>query len=133
PLRKRLSGGMTYETLLDYRHRGFRDDFQVNSLQLSNGVTDSGDVVFSEIGHLAGVSNTDWSWSATFGDFDNDGYKDILITNGNPKAVNDYDYQLAMFAVRRSKMDPRESQRRGLDLLSRLRSIDASNYVFRNN
>ena len=44
---------------------------------------------------LAGVAATDWSWSALFADFDNDGYKDIFISNGYPKAVNDLDYQTA--------------------------------------
>ena len=41
---------------------------------------------------LAGVAHTDWSWSALFADFDNDGRKDIFIGNGYPKAVNDLDY-----------------------------------------
>src|SRR5439155_22742558 len=120
PLRKRMSGGMTYETSVDYRRRGFLDDFQVNSLQLSNGVTPAGDVVFSEVSHLAGVSNTDWSWTALFADFDNDGFKDILITNGYPKAGNDYDYQRAMFAIKRRVEPATTSQRQGRDVLDRL-------------
>jgi hypothetical protein len=132
-LRKSMSGGMTYQTVLDYRDRGFRDDYQVNSLQLSNGVTDSGTVVFSEIGHLAGVSNTDWSWSSTFADFDNDGFKDILITNGYPMAVNEYDYQSAMFAIKRARIADREAQARGRTLLNHLRAIDVPNFAFRNN
>jgi len=44
-----------------------------HSLQLSNGLTPEGDVSFSEIGRLAGIAYTDWSWSALFADFDNDG------------------------------------------------------------
>src|SRR5881296_4407055 len=77
--RKRMSGYLTYGSRVELHARGFRDDFDVNSLQLSNGLTQNGDVIFSEIGRLAGIAYTDWSWSALFADFDNDGYKDILI------------------------------------------------------
>src|SRR5213080_875814 len=83
--RKRMSGYLTEGGRMEVRHRGFRDDYDVNSLQMSNGVTNNGAVMFSEIAHLAGLAYTDWSWSALFGDFDNDGYKDIVITNGYPK------------------------------------------------
>src|SRR5256886_1107090 len=89
--RKRMSGYLTSGSRVELHARGFRDDFDVNSLQLSNGLTQNGDVIFSETGRLAGIAYTDWSWSALFADFDNDGYKDILITNGYPKAVNDLD------------------------------------------
>src|SRR2546423_9472220 len=71
--RKQTSWYQTYAALLDSRSRGFRDDYAQNSLQLNNGVTKEGDPVFSEISRLAGVSHTDWSWSALFADFDNDG------------------------------------------------------------
>src|SRR6266853_2208958 len=126
--RKRMSGYLTYGSRVELRARGFRDDFDVNSLQLSNGLTRNGDVIYSEIGRLAGIAYTDWSWSALFADFDNDGYKDILITNGYPKAVNDLDYQTAVFAARRAGDD-----RRALRLLKELPGYDFSNYVFRNN
>src|SRR2546425_6356029 len=82
--RKRMSGYLTEGSRMELRHRGFRDDYDVNSLQMSNGVTNNGAVMFSEIAHLAGLAYTDCSWSALFGDFDNDGYKDIFITNGYP-------------------------------------------------
>src|SRR5205823_13655255 len=80
--RKRMSGHVTENGRMELRERGFRDDYDVNSLQLSNGVTQNGDVIFSEIAALAGGAKPDWYWSALFGDFDNDGYKDIFITNG---------------------------------------------------
>src|SRR5437870_3391710 len=80
--RKRMSGYLTEGGRMELRHRGFRDDYDVNSLQMSNGVTNNGAVMFSEIAHLAGLAYTDWSWSALFGDFDNDGYKDIVIKIG---------------------------------------------------
>ena len=134
--RKRMSGFTTYGNLLDSRSRGFRDDYTQNSLQLSNGVISEGDpslrsgqgVVFSEIARLAGVSATDWSWSALFADFDNDGYKDIFIGNGYPKGVNDLDYaSAAMSALRR------RDTVRARTLLKQLPGIDLPNYVFRNN
>jgi hypothetical protein len=130
--RKRMSGFTTYASQEDTRRRGFRDDYTQNALQLNNGVTSGGDVVFSEIARMAGVAATDWSWSPLFADFDNDGHKDILITNGYPKAVNDLDYQTAMFAARRNDAGGRPS-RRALDLLRTLYAYDLPNYVFRNN
>ncbi|HEU4748329.1 MAG TPA: VCBS repeat-containing protein, partial [Gemmatimonadaceae bacterium] len=128
--RKRMSGFTTYGTLVESRSRGFRDDYSANSLQLSNGITNDGDVIFSEIGRLAGVAHTDWSWSALFADFDNDGFKDIFISNGYPKAVNDLDYQKAMFPLRRR--NNAASRRARLELLNTLPGYEESNYVFRN-
>ena len=128
--RKRMSGFTTYGGLLESRSLGFRDDFTANSLQLSNGVTKDGDVIFSDIASLAGVAHTDWSWSALFADFDNDGYKDIFISNGYPKAVNDLDYQTTMFAL--SRRPDAASRRAQLDLLKRLPGYEEASYVFRN-
>jgi hypothetical protein len=128
--RKVMSGFATSGSVYELRNRGFRDDYTANSLQLSNGVTKDGDVIFSEIARLAGVSHTDWSWSALFADFDNDGYKDIFIGNGYPKAANDLDYQGAIFALRRR--GGAASRRAGLELLNRLPGYEESNYVFRN-
>ncbi len=120
--RKRMSGYLTYGGRLELRRRGFRDDYDANSLQLSNGG------VFSEIGGLAGISATDWSWSALFADFDNDGLKDIFATSGYPKAPNDLDYQTAVFAARRNG-----DHRAALQQLRELRSYRVTNSVFRNN
>ena len=125
--RKRMSGFLTYGGQAELRSRGFRDDYDINSLQLNNGVTSHGDAVFSEIARLAGVAYTDWSWSALFGDFDNDGYKDIFITTGYPKAVTDLDYQSAMRRAQRTG-----DNRRALNLLKELRSYAVSNAIFRN-
>jgi enediyne biosynthesis protein E4 len=125
--RKRMSGNLTYGGQMKLRSRGFRAAYDLNSLQLNNGLTKDGDVVFSEIARLAGVAYTDWSWSALFGDFDNDGYKDIFITNGYPKAVNDFDYQTAVFRARQVG-----DTQRALKQLRELHSYAGTNYVFRN-
>ncbi|TVR14777.1 MAG: RNA-binding protein [Balneolaceae bacterium] len=58
-----------------------------NTLQLNNG-----DGVFTEIGQLAGVHKSDWSWATLLADFDNNGHKDIYITNGFPRFYTDLDY-----------------------------------------
>lgn len=126
--RKRMSGFVTYGSQLDLRSRGFRDDYTQNSLQLNSSITPAGDVVFSEISRLGGVSATDWSWSALFADFDNDGKKDIFIGNGYPKAVNDLDYAGAANAALR-----RGDTSRAHRLLRELPAISLPNYVFRNN
>src|SRR5213083_221327 len=126
--RKRMSGYLTYARRSDQRRRGFRDDDDANALQLSNGVTPSGDVVFSEIANLAGTATTDWSWSALFADLDNDGRKDIFVTNGYPKAPNDLDYQAAVFAARRNN-----NAAAAREQLLALRSYRVPNYLFRNN
>lgn len=126
--RKRMSGFLTYAGLIDSRRRGFRDDYSENSLQLNNGVTEDGDLVFSDIARMAGVSRTDWSWSALFADFDNDGYKDIFISNGYPKGVTDLDY---MRAAASAQQRGDSARKRGL--LKDLPSYEVPNYVFRNN
>src|SRR5438094_5237361 len=128
--RKRMSGFMTYNNLLDSRSRGFRDDYSVNSLQLSNGVTKDGDVVFSEISRLAGVSHTDWSWSALFADFNNDGYKDLFIGNGYPKAANDLDYINVVFAAQHN--GTADAKRRAREMLRQLPGYNERSYVFQN-
>ena len=120
---KRMSGYLTYFGQLDMRRRGFRQDYDANALQLNSGTG-----TFSDIAWLAGMAATDWSWSALFADFDNDGAKDIFITNGYPKAPNDLDYQTAVLGARRA-----DDHQRALDELAELRSYRVSNYVFRNN
>jgi len=129
--RKRVLGFATYNSVNELRSRGVREDYSANTLQLSNGVTSEGDVVFSEIGRLAGISHTDWSWSALFADFDNDGLKDIFIGNGYPKAVNDLDYMTTTTGAMRQGLR-NATNRRALDNLQRLPGYDSPNYVFRN-
>lgn len=122
--RRRMSGTLSYGGMLETRSRGYRDDYSLNTLQLSNGRTAGGDVLFSEIARMAGVAHTDWSWSALFADFDNDGRKDVFIGNGYPKAVNDLDY----VAQRRAGASPAAAYQD----LQRLPGYEEPNYLFRN-
>ncbi|HUE77448.1 MAG TPA: VCBS repeat-containing protein, partial [Longimicrobiales bacterium] len=129
--RKRISGSTTYIKLRRLSSRGFAPQYNTNTLQLNRGVTADGRVIFSEIARMAGVAYTDWSWSALFGDYDNDGFKDIFVTNGYPKAVIDFDYQTERFSARRIT-DEGRSQARIRELLDELHGYHVPNYVFRN-
>jgi hypothetical protein len=131
PTRKRMSGAISYSDQVENRRRGQHSAYNLNTLQLSNGLTGAGDVVFSEIGRLAGVAYTHWSWSALFADCDNDGNKDLFVTNGYPKAVTDFDYQMAMHRLHRAEGESISPQR--LEILRALPPFAAANYMFRNN
>jgi hypothetical protein len=126
--RKRTNGTTTMGTFIDAQRRGYRIDYSQNALQLNDAVTVDSVPLFSEISRLAGVSATDWSWSALFADFDNDGYKDIFIGNGYPKAVNDLDYMAPAFGAMRNGYTA--AARR---MLRALPAYEFSNFVFRNN
>ncbi|HEV2352705.1 MAG TPA: CRTAC1 family protein, partial [Puia sp.] len=76
---------------------GYEYQYPRNTLQINEGRRvgpgDSlGDPVFSDIGYYAGIEATDWSWTPLVADFDNDGYRDIVITNGYPRDVTDHDF-----------------------------------------
>lgn len=66
---------------------GFHHQYMFNSLQRNNG-----NGTFSEVAHLAGISNTDWSWAVLANDLDNDGYKDVFITNGLKRDFRNNDF-----------------------------------------
>jgi hypothetical protein len=86
-IRKQSGGEDDYELSELKLGYGYNHQFVRNTLQLNLG-----DNMFSEIGQLAGVSSTDWSWSPLFCDVDNDGWKDLFITSGIYRRANDLDY-----------------------------------------
>ena len=79
-------GGMNPEDFWENVEKGRHFQYMYNTLQLNNGNSS-----FSEIAHLSGVATTDWSWSILMADFDNDGWKDIFITNGAKRAMRNSD------------------------------------------
>jgi hypothetical protein len=82
---------------------GYHPQNARNTLHLNNGTLDAGarksnvqstasNIYFSEIGMFAGVHASDWSWASLFMDFDNNGYKDLFVSNGIERRMNDIDY-----------------------------------------
>ena len=79
--------------IFEYKKRlGFHYQFARNTLQLNRGVDRNGIPRFSDIAPLAGVEATDWSWAPLAADWDNDGWKDVFISNGINRRPNDMDY-----------------------------------------
>ncbi|MEM6963454.1 MAG: VCBS repeat-containing protein [Bacteroidota bacterium] len=71
---------------------GFHYQYMYNALQLNQGINQQGNLQFSNVARLGGLATTDWSWAPIFADFDNDGHKDIFITNGIKRDVNNKDF-----------------------------------------
>ncbi|GAB5554969.1 MAG: VCBS repeat-containing protein [Saprospiraceae bacterium] len=71
---------------------GFHYQYMYNALQTAVGVRDNGLPFYAETAKLSGLHKTDWSWACLFADFDNSGFKDLFITNGVRKDINNKDY-----------------------------------------
>ncbi|MEJ7684156.1 MAG: CRTAC1 family protein [Segetibacter sp.] len=104
---------------------GFYYQYMSNMLHINNG-----NGTFSEAGQLAGISNTDWSWAPLFADYDNDGWKDLYVTNGYLRDYTNMDFMKYMsdFLQDRSVM-----RRDLLDLVYKIPSSEVVNYIFKNN
>jgi len=105
---------------------GFYYQYMRNMLQLNNG-----NGTFSEIGQLAGVSNTDWSWSALLADYDNDGLKDLMITNGYLRDYTHLDF--IKYMENYVAMKGRLQREDVLEIIKQMPASNVSNYIFKNN
>lgn len=102
-----------------------------NTLQLNRGNDRLGNPQFSEIAFAAGVAKTDWSWASLFMDMDNDGYKDIYITNGIVRRPNDLDFADYYKRIR-SEQEKSSDAVSDLDLIKQMPELEISNYIYRN-
>ncbi|MCK8520795.1 VCBS repeat-containing protein [Aquimarina sp. D1M17] len=71
---------------------GFHYQYMHNCLQENSGIVENGVPKFSNVSRITGTSSTDWSWGPLFADFNNDGYKDLFISNGTRREINNNDY-----------------------------------------
>ena len=104
----------------------FTPQYMFNSLYINNG---SG--IMSDIGHYAGVSQSDWSWAPLLADFNNDGYKDLYITNGFYRDTKDNDWKNQLSEIRESKGDDYAPEDYYKQLL-KARSVPVDNRLYLN-
>jgi len=128
--KKTMLGIANYHTYQNSDYFGYQYQYVRNSLQLNQGPglkqNDSvGDPIFSDVGFFAGMAETDWSWTPLVTDFDNDGYRDIVVTNGFPRDVTDHDF----IAFRRESSTIASEDY----VLSQIPQVKIHNYAFHNN
>ncbi|MDQ6815548.1 MAG: VCBS repeat-containing protein [Bacteroidota bacterium] len=90
--KKRMLSGNEYYNYTNAAKFGYQHQYVRNVLQLNSGTIPGSHPVFNDIGYMAGVYQTDWSWCPLVADFDNDGLRDLIISNGLPRDVTDLDY-----------------------------------------
>ncbi len=130
-LRKKMIGGsnsyITYQNFdaFQYQYQYVRNTLQLNQGPRINANDSIGAPAFSDISFLSGVAQTDWSWTPLVTDFDNDSYRDIIITNGFPKDVSDHDFT----AYRRDATGYAPKK----DILGQIPEVKIHNYAYHNN
>ncbi|HLF62713.1 MAG TPA: VCBS repeat-containing protein, partial [Saprospiraceae bacterium] len=112
-----------FQRMVDF---GLQAQYSSNTLQLSNC-----DGTYSDIALLADVAYTDWSWSGLFGDFDNDGWKDIFISNGYKRDVTNQDYARYLIDSLRKEVSAGKLQL--MDWISAIPSEKTRSFLFKNN
>ncbi|MEF8795057.1 MAG: VCBS repeat-containing protein [Salinivenus sp.] len=126
---KRYLAGNEYGALRKDMARGVMPQFELNALHLHRGVDRRGIPRYSEMGRLAGLAATNWSWTPVVADLDQDAYKDVYVTNGFPKNVLDQDFldevtRNLTFGTRKSRVAKRR------EMYEERTGIRVSDYVF---
>ncbi len=125
---KNLIPSVSYDKFNMLKSKGYNEQYTRNTLQINNGNNS-----FSEIAYLAGINSTDWSWSVLLADYDNNGTKDIFITNGFRRDVGNLDY--INYQQQKSHFFGNEESKKENKLkeIKELPSAAVPNYFFKNN
>jgi enediyne biosynthesis protein E4 len=127
---KMMNNTINYSTFQNSEKFGYMHQYVRNVLQVNRGPrvlsNDSiGVPTFSEVAYFSGVAQTDWSWAPLLIDVDNDGWRDIMISNGLPKDMTDMDFM--------AYRDEAKNKTPIMDVLRQLPSVKIPNYIFQNN
>jgi hypothetical protein len=127
-MQKRSLGEDSYDIFQMKLSYGYHPFFTRNNLQLNRRNN-----LFSEVGLYSGIAATDWSWSCLWTDFDNDGWKDLFISNGIPKRLNDIDWvNFISNDNMQRKMSSNQLTDSDFAVIDRFPEIKLPNYFFRN-
>ncbi|ULQ58115.1 VCBS repeat-containing protein [Flavihumibacter rivuli] len=127
--KKMMMPANSYQNFLNNDEFGYQYQYVRNTLQLNQGMVYDGKdsvphPIFSDIAFLSDVAQTDWSWTPMVTDFDNDGWRDMVITNGYPKDITDRDFMA--YRVEASSIASKEM------ILEQIPEVKLTNYAFRN-
>jgi enediyne biosynthesis protein E4 len=126
---KTSMASMNTQLFKDMTDNGFYYQYMHNMLQLNRG-----NGYFSEIGQYSGISKTDWSWSCLGTDFDNDGFRDLYITNGFRRDVSDQDSNTQFRSFMNSpKAHQNTKEENAKHIISLFKENKIANYIFKNN
>lgn len=113
---------------------GYLPQYSRNMLQLNNGPDANNNFSYAEIGRLAGIFKTDWSWSPLFADFDNDGWKDLFISNGIPKDITNNDFiSYRADLINAGIQNYEVTKNKLLQKIEELEPVNIQNFIFKNN
>ena len=129
---KQMYGDAGHERQRSEIEAGYDRQLRRNTLQLNNGAPTDENPSFSDISHLAGVSSTGWSWSSLFADIDNDGRRDLMITNGLPRDITNLDFGAYKMQRLRSGTYGGLMLQDFTDALAEIEPMSIRNYFFRN-
>lgn len=123
-------GAMNPEKFWNLANNGYHHQYMFNTLQLNNG-----NGTYSEIGHMAKIAKTDWSWATLFGDYDLDGDKDLYIANGQLRDTRNVDYNRQVnetIEALSKTSDGRTQMVNSLELIDLAPQERLANYMFIN-
>ena len=129
---KLLSAPDNYEQFEIFLKVGFHYQYMRNMLHLNTGLNSEGAPIFAEVGQLADISNTDWSWAPLFADYDNDGWKDLFVSNGFLKDLTNLDFMKFSNSYISKFPGGNMKGEHIMSLLSKMPSTNVSNYIFKN-
>lgn len=133
---KTSMSGMAPEKFYNNTKLGLHHQYMYNTLQLNKGVNKKTNTpMFSDIAHLAGVSSTDWSWAPLFFDMNNDGHKDLFISNGIKGDFRNNDFVNYRKEKQAEVIKNQNVERKSYinDILSKMPSRKKENYFYVNN
>jgi hypothetical protein len=127
--KKMMTSANAYQTYMNNEQYHYEYQYGRNTLQLNEGTAPAGHdstglPIFGDIAFYSGIAETDWSWTPLVSDFDNDGYRDIIITNGFPKDITDHDF--ITYRVNAKSIASKD------EILEQIPMVKLHNYAYRN-